>query len=50
MMSLASREELISQIPALRLLCLSGYRYLPPEEALALRGKVSKAGASGAEL
>jgi len=33
-MSLSLREELISQIPALRLLCLSGYRYLPPEEAL----------------
>ncbi len=37
-MSLAFREELISQIPALRLLCVLGYRYLTPAEALALRG------------
>jgi len=49
-MSLSLREELISQIPALRLLIALGYRYLPPGEVLALRGKVSKAGASGAEL
>ena len=33
-MSLAFREELISQIPALRLLMALGYRYLPPEQAL----------------
>ena len=32
------REELISQIPALRLLIAMGYEYLTPEEALALRG------------
>lgn len=31
-------EELISQIPALQLLIGLGYSYLPPEEALALRG------------
>jgi len=37
-MSLSFREELISQIPPLRLLMALGYRYLPPEEALALRG------------
>ena len=37
-MSLAFREELISQVPALRLLMGLGYRYLPPEEALYLRG------------
>jgi len=36
-MSLAFREELISQIFVLRLLMALGYRYLPPEEALALR-------------
>jgi len=33
-MSLALLKVLISQIPALRLLCLPGYRYLTPEEAL----------------
>jgi type I restriction enzyme R subunit len=32
------REELISQIPVLRLLMAMGYQYLTPEEALALRG------------
>lgn len=32
------REELISQIPALRLLMAIGYDYLTPDEALALRG------------
>ena len=37
-MSLSLREELISQIPALRLLMALGFRYLPPEETLALRG------------
>ena len=35
--SLAFGEELISQIPALRLLMALGYDYLTPEEALALR-------------
>lgn len=33
-MSLVFRKVLISQIPALRLQCLPGYRYLTPEEAL----------------
>ncbi len=33
-MSLAFRKELISQIPALRLLIAPGYSYLTPEEAL----------------
>ncbi|NLT72696.1 MAG: hypothetical protein GXX94_00670 [Chloroflexi bacterium] len=37
-MSLSFREELISQIPALRLLMALGYTYLQPSEALALRG------------
>ena len=32
------KEELISQIPAVRLLMAMGYQYLTPEEALALRG------------
>jgi len=32
------KEELISQIPAVRLLMALGYQYLTPEEALALRG------------
>ena len=32
------REELISQIPALRLLMAMGYQYLTPDEALSLRG------------
>jgi type I restriction enzyme R subunit len=32
------QEELISQIPAVRLLMAMGYQYLTPEEALALRG------------
>jgi type I restriction enzyme R subunit len=32
------KEELVSQIPAARLLMALGYRYLPPGEALALRG------------
>ena len=32
------REKLISQIPALQLLTGLGYRYLRPDEALALRG------------
>jgi len=32
------REELISQIPAVRLLIAMGYQYLTPEAALALRG------------
>ena len=31
------REQLISQIPALQLLMGLGYRYLTPEETLALR-------------
>jgi hypothetical protein len=33
------REKLISQIPALRLLMALGWEHLPPDEALALRGK-----------
>ena len=33
------REELISQIPAVRLLMAMGYQYLTPEEALALRSR-----------
>jgi len=37
-MSIAFREALISQMPALQLLMALGYRYLPPAEALALRG------------
>ncbi len=32
------REDLISQIPALRLLMALGYSYLPSGQALALRG------------
>jgi type I restriction enzyme R subunit len=32
------KEELISQIPAVRLLMAMGYQYLTPEEALVLRG------------
>ena len=36
--TLAFREELISQIPALQLLMALGYRYLTPDEALAQRG------------
>ena len=32
------REELISQIPAARLLVSLGYRYLTPQQALGLRG------------
>jgi type I restriction enzyme R subunit len=32
------KEELISQVPAVRLLMAMGYQYLTPEEALALRG------------
>jgi len=32
------KEELISQIPAVRLLMAMGYQYLTPEEALSLRG------------
>lgn len=31
-------DALISQPPAFRLLMALGYQYLPPEEALALRG------------
>jgi type I restriction enzyme, R subunit len=31
------REELVSQIPALRLLMALGGEYLPPDEALASR-------------
>ena len=34
-------EDHISQIPALQLLMKMGYRYLPPEEALAARGNRS---------
>ena len=37
--SLAFREALISQIPALQLLMALGYHYLTPAEALALRGE-----------
>ena len=36
-MSLALLKVLISQIPALRLLCLPGYRYLPPGVAFLSR-------------
>ena len=32
------REASISQLPALRLLLALGYTYLPPEEAVRLRG------------
>ncbi|HBS05157.1 MAG TPA: restriction endonuclease subunit R, partial [Leptospiraceae bacterium] len=32
------REEYVSQIPALQVLIQLGYEYLPPEEALSLRG------------
>ena len=32
------RQELVSQIPALRLLMTLGGEYLPPDEALAVRG------------
>ena len=32
------REEYVSQIPALQVLMQLGYEYLPPEEALSLRG------------
>jgi type I restriction enzyme R subunit len=33
------KEELISQIPAVRLLMAMGYQYLTPEEALILRSR-----------
>lgn len=36
--ALLFREDLISQIPALQVLLALGYTYLPPAEALALRG------------
>ncbi|MHB1295311.1 MAG: hypothetical protein ACYC4R_10010 [Anaerolineae bacterium] len=37
-------ENLISQIPVLRLLMAQGYQYLTPAEALALRGAREREG------
>ncbi len=43
-MSLSFREELIPQIPALRLLMALRHTYLTPQEALALRGHSEREG------